>query len=119
MIVIFDIANASFQFYNESEALDVWTQELAEDGIETDDMYEMVDLIFGEEAYVEHVPKGHQHVFFNMESFEFYTDYQLKDAINKIIWQSGYSIEELLKEYENLADIVQYATDGDTYYEAL
>ena len=124
MIVIFDVADASFQFYNEKEwieTLDVWTQELAEDGIETDDMYEIVDLIFGEEAYVEHVPEGYQHVFFSMDmdDFQFYRDYQLKDAINEIIWQTGESLEELLEEYEDLAAIVQDVTNGDLYYEAI
>ena len=98
MIVIFDVADASFQFYNEKE----W--------IETLDV-----------AYVEHVPEGYQHVFFNMDidDFEFYRDYQFKDAINEIIWQTGKSLEDLLEEYDDLAAIVQDVTNGDLYYEAI
>ena len=62
MIVTFDIADGSFDFYSKKEwsnQLAEWRQELADDGYEGAealDADELVEMMYGEEMFFETVP---------------------------------------------------------------
>jgi hypothetical protein len=63
MIVTFDIANGSFEFFTERQwqtRLDEWCEQLLNDGYEFAldmDAEEIVDFMYGEELFFDKVPK--------------------------------------------------------------
>ena len=63
MIVTFDIADGSFDFYSKKEwnnQLAEWRQELSDDGLGGDlealDAEELVEMMYGEELFFDTVP---------------------------------------------------------------
>jgi len=125
--VIFDIAEGGFQLYNKEQwiaALKEWRRDLLEEGLGHDqvlDAEEVVDLIFGEEAYVSEVPADAEHVFFDMAEggFEFFGAAGMRyveEALQEFIEPTGKSIDCLVEEYGDLASAIQDITHGDLYY---